>query len=90
MANAPTPSRRLLFLLVALTALGEVSTQLIIPGLGAIEQALAAPQGSALMALSAFVAAFGLGQLLFGPLSDRVGRRPHVVCAGDAVDAAGY
>jgi DHA1 family bicyclomycin/chloramphenicol resistance-like MFS transporter len=81
MANAPTPSRRLLFLLVALTALGEVSTQLIIPGLGAIEQALAAPQGSALMALSAFVAAFGLGQLLFGPLSDRVGRRP-VLLAG--------
>ncbi|WP_300626848.1 multidrug effflux MFS transporter [Pseudomonas sp.] len=81
MANAPAPSRRLLFLLVALTALGEVSTQLIIPGLGAIEQALAAPQGSALMALSAFVAAFGLGQLLFGPLSDRIGRRP-VLIAG--------
>ncbi|CRM43364.1 Sulfonamide resistance protein [Pseudomonas sp. 37 R 15] len=81
MANAPAPSRSLLFLLVALTALGEVSTQLIIPGLGAIEQALAAPQGSALMALSAFVAAFGLGQLVFGPLSDRIGRRP-VLIAG--------
>lgn len=79
MANAPPPSRSLLFLLVALTALGEVSTQLIIPGLGAIEQALAAPAGSALMALSAFVAAFGLGQLLFGPLSDRIGRRPVLI-----------
>ncbi|CRM33061.1 Sulfonamide resistance protein [Pseudomonas sp. 28 E 9] len=81
MANTPAPSRSLLFLLVALTALGEVSTQLIIPGLGAIEQALAAPPGSALMALSAFVGAFGLGQLLFGPLSDRIGRRP-VLLAG--------
>ncbi|WP_242176521.1 MULTISPECIES: multidrug effflux MFS transporter [unclassified Pseudomonas] len=79
MANAPAPSRIVLFLLVALTALGEVSTQLIIPGLGAIEQALAAPAGSALMALSAFVAAFGLGQLLFGPLSDRIGRRPVLI-----------
>lgn len=79
MRNAPVPSRSLLFLLVALTALGEVSTQLIIPGLGAIEQALAAPAGSALMALSAFVAAFGLGQLLFGPLSDRIGRRPVLI-----------
>ena len=69
----------MLFLLVALTALGEVSTQLIIPGLGAIEHALQAPQGSALMALSAFVAAFGLGQLLFGPLSDRIGRRPVLI-----------
>lgn len=79
MANAPAPSRSLLFLLVALTALGEVSTQLIIPGLGAIEHALQAQQGSALMALSAFVAAFGLGQLLFGPLSDRIGRRPVLI-----------
>ena len=79
MANAPAPSRSLLFLLVALTALGEVSTQLIIPGLGAIEHALQAPQGSALMALSAFVAAFGLGQLLFGSLSDRIGRRPVLI-----------
>ncbi|WP_395608013.1 multidrug effflux MFS transporter [Pseudomonas sp. B22129] len=79
MANAPAPSRSLLFLLVALTALGEVSTQLMIPGLGAIEQALAAPAGSALMALSAFVAAFGLGQLFFGPLSDRIGRRPVLI-----------
>lgn len=79
MSNAPVPSRNLLFLLVALTALGEVSTQLIIPGLGAIEQALLAPAGSALMALSAFVGAFGLGQLLFGPLSDRIGRRPVLI-----------
>jgi len=79
MTNAPAPSRSLLFLLVALTALGEVSTQLIIPGLGAIEQALAAPAGSSLMALSAFVAAFGIGQLLFGPLSDRIGRRPVLI-----------
>lgn len=79
MANAPAPSRNLLFLLVALTALGEVSTQLIIPGLGAIEQALVAPPGTALMALSAFVAAFGLGQLVFGPLSDRIGRRPVLI-----------
>ncbi|MGY1921604.1 multidrug effflux MFS transporter [Pseudomonas tolaasii] len=79
MANTPAPSRSLLFLLVALTALGEVSTQLMIPGLGAIEQALAAPAGSALMALSAFVAAFGLGHLFFGPLSDRIGRRPVLI-----------
>ncbi|MGA9703460.1 multidrug effflux MFS transporter [Pseudomonas sp.] len=79
MANVPAASRNLLFLLVALTALGEVSTQLMIPGLGAIEQALLAPPGSALMALSAFVAAFGLGQLVFGPLSDRIGRRPVLI-----------
>lgn len=81
MQTYPSPSRTLLLILVGLTALGEISTQLIIPSLGVIEMVMAAQPGSSVLALSAFVAAFGLGQLLFGPLSDRIGRRP-VLIAG--------
>ncbi|CAE6908063.1 MFS transporter [Pseudomonas marincola] len=81
MPNAVQPSRQLLVLLMALTALGEVSTQLIIPSLSAIEWVLAAKPGSSLLALSVFVAAFGAGQLVLGPLSDRLGRRP-ILLAG--------
>ncbi|MDH4568871.1 multidrug effflux MFS transporter [Pseudomonas sp. BN414] len=73
------PSRLLLAILMVLTAMGEISTQLIIPALGALEQGLGADHGASLAALSAFVAAFGLGQLLLGPLSDRVGRRPVLI-----------
>ncbi|MCY1277749.1 Bicyclomycin resistance protein [compost metagenome] len=76
MPTSPLPSRVLLCLLMLLTALGEISTQLLIPALGALEQALAAQPGASLLALSVFVAAFGLGQLFLGPLSDRIGRRP--------------
>ena len=84
MQTYPSPSRSLLLMLVVLTALGEISTQLIIPSLGAIELIMSARPGSSLLALSAFVAAFGLGQLWLGPLSDRIGRRP-VLLAGLAV-----
>lgn len=77
----PKPSRTLLLMLMTLTALGEISTQLLIPALGELEQGFAAAQGSSLAALSTFVAAFGLGQLVVGPLSDRLGRRP-VLIAG--------
>lgn len=70
------PSRILLLILMLLTALGETSTQLLIPALGELERGLHAEPGSSLLALSLFVAAFGLGQLLLGPLSDRMGRRP--------------
>lgn len=81
MSTHPRPSRALLILLVVLTALGEVSTQLIIPSLGALERELAASPGAGVLALAVFVGAFGLGQLVLGPLSDRVGRRP-VLLAG--------
>lgn len=73
------PSRLLLVILMVLTALGEISTQLLIPALGRIEQGLGAVHGASLAALSGFVAAFGIGQLLMGPLSDRVGRRPVLI-----------
>lgn len=80
--TSPLPhSRGLMPTLMVLTALGEASTQLIIPSLGALEQVLEAAPGSGVQALSAFVAAFGLGQLFLGPLSDRIGRRP-VLIAG--------
>ena len=75
------PSRVLLIILMLLTALGETSTQLLIPALGELERGLEAEPGSSLLALSLFVGAFGLGQLLLGPLSDRLGRRP-VLLAG--------
>ncbi|WP_137822884.1 MFS transporter [Pseudomonas sp. D(2018)] len=74
-----SPSRLLLVILMVLTAMGEISTQLIIPALGSLEQGLGAARGASLAALSAFVAAFGVGQLLLGPLSDRIGRRPVLI-----------
>ncbi|TLX58511.1 MFS transporter [Stutzerimonas nosocomialis] len=79
MPAIPLPSRQLLALVMLLTALGEASTQLIVPSLGAVEAALRARPGAGVHALSAFVAAFGLGQLLLGPLSDRIGRRPVLI-----------
>ena len=74
-----TAARGLLPTLILISALGEASTQLLIPSLAAIEISLGGRTGSLHLALSAFVATFALGQLVLGPVSDRVGRRPVLI-----------
>jgi DHA1 family bicyclomycin/chloramphenicol resistance-like MFS transporter len=68
-------------LLAFLTALGPLSTDLYLPSLPAIAEALASNSAGAQMTLSAFLFGFAGGQIFYGPLSDRLGRKP-VLLAG--------
>ncbi len=90
--EAPLPRSRMpspgaLLLLMALTALGQMATNLVVPSLGAIAADLSLPAGSAGLILSAVLIGIGLGQLVVGPLSEREGRRP-VLLAGLAIYVA--
>ncbi len=62
-------------------ALGPLSVDMYLPALPTIARELAAPYAQVQQSLSAFVLGLAAGQLLSGPLSDRVGRRP-VLAAG--------
>ena len=62
--------------LALLTALGPLSTDMYLPSLPAIATGLGASTGQAQMTLSAFLLGFAVGQFFYGPVSDRVGRRP--------------
>src|SRR6056297_3438705 len=62
--------------LALLTALGPLSTDMYLPALPAISSALAASTAETQATLSAFLVGFACGQLLYGPLSDRIGRKP--------------
>lgn len=72
--------------LALLLGLQPVGTDLYLPALPALRADLAAPMHATQLTLSALMLAFGLGQLLLGPLSDRLGRRP-VLLAGLALYA---
>ena len=67
--------------LALLLGLQPVTTDLYLPALPALRADLAAPMGGVQLTLSALMIAFGLGQLLLGPVADRMGRRP-VLLAG--------
>ncbi len=62
--------------LALLLGLQPVSTDVYLPALPLLRRALAADMASAQLTMSALILAFGLAQMVWGPLADRFGRRP--------------
>ena len=89
-AHAPVPSERamprsfVVLLLALLLGLQAVTIDMYLPALPAIRDNLNASMGQIQLTLSALLLAFGVSQLVWGPLSDRYGRRP-VLLAGMSV-----
>lgn len=78
-APAPGPGMSpttLVVLLALLLGLQPVTTDLYLPALPALTEGFAATMGQAQLTLAALLLAFGVSQLVWGPLSDRFGRRP--------------
>ena len=63
-------------LLTALVALGQISTSIYIPSMPSIVVDLATTPNRVNLTLSGFLLGFALCQMIFGPVSDRFGRRP--------------
>ncbi|CAB3730102.1 multidrug effflux MFS transporter [Trinickia soli] len=68
------------------TALGPISTDMYLPGFPAISTALGVSQSLVQYTVTAFLAGVAIGQLLYGPLSDWIGRKLPL-CVGIVVYA---
>lgn len=68
-------SRGLIAILTALAILGQMSQSLYLPSMPSIDDALMTTREMVKLTLAAFMLSYALGQLIFGPLSDRFGRR---------------
>lgn len=68
-------------LLVGIVALGPLSTDMYLPSLPDMTRVFNTSVSTVQLTLSVFAVGLALGMLVFGPLSDRFGRRP-VVIAG--------
>ncbi|MDO8904249.1 Bcr/CflA family efflux MFS transporter [Hydrogenophaga sp.] len=75
---SPSPMSPGLIVLVLSLLLGlqPVTTDLYLPALPALTQGFGAPMSQAQLTLTALLLAFGMSQMVWGPVSDRFGRRP--------------
>lgn len=67
---------RIALILGLLSAIGPFAIDMYLPALPAIGSSLGAPVGQVQWTLMAFFLSLGVGQLLYGPVSDMVGRKP--------------
>lgn len=71
-----TPNARLTILLGSLTMFGPIAIDMYLPSLPSIAADLGTDAAGAQLTVAAFLIGLAVGQLVYGPLSDRIGRRP--------------
>ncbi|MFW0765110.1 Bcr/CflA family multidrug efflux MFS transporter [Trabulsiella odontotermitis] len=87
MTSRQNSSLGIVFILGLLAMLMPLSIDMYLPALPVISSQFGVPAGSAQMTLSTYILGFALGQLLYGPMADSIGRKP-VILGGTLVFAA--
>jgi DHA1 family bicyclomycin/chloramphenicol resistance-like MFS transporter len=80
-SSSPMAPGLVVLVLSLLLGIQPVTTDLYLPALPALTEGFAARVSQAQLTLTTLLLAFGISQLVWGPLSDRFGRRP-VLLAG--------
>lgn len=84
----PRPPVHLLLVLSGMMSLGSLSTDMYLPALPTLAQAFGVTVGTVQLTLTTFLIGFCSGQLIWGPIGDRFGRRGPAA-AGLAIFALG-
>jgi MFS transporter, DHA1 family, multidrug resistance protein len=63
-------------ILVAMSAVGPLALNIFIPSMPGLQATFSASSGTVQLTLTIYLVAIALCQILYGPLSDRYGRRP--------------
>lgn len=68
-------------LLTLLVSFGPLSVDLFVPSMPEIARLMHASSGQVQLTISFYLVGFAIGQIVYGPISDRFGRKPAIVAA---------
>lgn len=91
MSVPPARTQPSVFILVAMSALGPLALNIFLPSMPGLAKELAVDYGTVQLTLTFFLVGLGAAQLVYGPVSDRWGRRPvllwglGIYCVGSIV-----
>lgn len=71
--------QHIMLMLILLIAVGQMTQTIYIPALAGMARDFAVREGAVQGVMAAYLLTYGLSQLIYGPLSDRIGRRPVIV-----------
>lgn len=69
----------LLLMLILLIAVGQMAQTIYIPAIADMARDLQVREGAIQSVMAAYLFTYGVSQLIYGPISDRVGRRPVIL-----------
>ncbi|HAT4518012.1 multidrug efflux MFS transporter EmrD [Serratia sp. CY76391] len=78
----------LLVMLILLVAVGQMAQTIYVPVIADIAHDLSVRTGAVQRVMAAYLLTYGFSQLIYGPISDRIGRRP-VILTGMMIFLAG-
>ncbi|PSW03760.1 multidrug transporter EmrD [Photobacterium lipolyticum] len=70
---------KLLFLIIILAAVGQMTQTMYVPAIPTMALDFAVKSSYLQAVMAAYLIPYGLSQFVYGPLSDRVGRRPVII-----------